>query len=187
VFKLISLAGIAALVAFIAFVVVNSQSSHAPARGTPAATRLPTLSRGTTAPSFTLPRLGGGSPVSLATAHGQPVMINFFASWCSNCRAELHAVAIFATDEATKMTVIGVDTSDPSPAEAEKLLSEAGATYSVGTDPKGQLADEYDITGIPMTYFIGQNGRVVGVAIGPQTIKSLDKWVARLTARSASS
>jgi cytochrome c biogenesis protein CcmG, thiol:disulfide interchange protein DsbE len=179
-FRIISIAGIFVLVGFVTYAIVSG-GSHRPAAKAFPATKPSSLADGATAPSFTLPRLGGGAPVSGATAAGKPMMINFFASWCPDCRAELKAVATLASRTAKKVAVIGIDTSDRTPADAQKLLSAVGATYPVGIDPTAKLAQQYRITGLPVTYFVNSHDRVVGVAFGAQTDKSLRRWIRRLS------
>jgi cytochrome c biogenesis protein CcmG/thiol:disulfide interchange protein DsbE len=109
------------------------------------------------------------------------MMLNFFASWCPDCRAELKAVATVATRRAATVAVIGIDTSDGTSGEAQKLLHSVGATYPVGVDPTAKVAQAYRITGLPVTYFVSARGRVVGVAFGAQTDRSLDRWAHRLS------
>jgi cytochrome c biogenesis protein CcmG, thiol:disulfide interchange protein DsbE len=179
-FRIISIAGIFVLVGFVTYAIVGG-GSHRPPPKTFPVTKPSSLQEGTAAPSFTLPRLGGGAPVSGATAAGKPMMVNFFASWCPDCRAELKAVATVASRTAGKVAVIGIDTSDRTPADAQKLLSAVGATYPVGIDPTAKVAQQYRITGLPVTYFVDTRDRVVGVAFGAQTVESLGRWIHRLS------
>lgn len=137
---------------------------------------------GRPAPSFTLPRLGGGPPVSLAAEHDHPVIINFFASWCAECRAELHAFAQ-ASSHAGDVRFIGIDVEDSTPRTAEKLLRSAGVHYPVGTDSSASTANgSYLIEALPATVFVATDGRIAGHAYGAQTVASLDHWIARLSA-----
>jgi thiol-disulfide isomerase/thioredoxin len=94
VFKWVAAVAGAALVAFVVFVIVRGPS-HPAGPGTAAleSPPPPTLKAGTTAPAFSLPSLGGGDTVSLAAFRGTPIIVNFFASWCPDCRAELDAMA----------------------------------------------------------------------------------------------
>lgn len=179
-FRVISIAGIVVLVGFVVYAIVQG-GGHQPSATRFPATKPTSLRRGASAPAFALPRLGGGAPVSPETADGKPMMINFFASWCSDCRAELKAVATVATRAAGKVAVIGIDTSDRAPATAQTLLGAVGATYPVGVDPTARVAQEYRITGLPVTYFVSSHARVVGVAFGAQTERSLNRWVRRLS------
>lgn len=184
--KVIALLAAAVLVGFIAFVIVNSHTAgHSTTPATFPPTEPSSLAPGAVAPEFSLPRLGGGPQVTLASTRGRPTIVNFFASWCSHCRAELGSVATVASANSDRVSVIGVDTSDPYTKAAERLLARARATYPVGVDPKGQVASQYHLTGLPVTYFLDARGKIVGVAFGAQTTRSLDRWVERLTGKGA--
>ena len=178
-----AVAGVA-LVGFIVYVVVK------PHRATPAAfpvTPNPTLAIGSAAPTFTLPRLGGGAPVSLAATHGTPTVVNFFASWCRDCQAELTAFAGLSHATAGRVAVIGVDSNDSDTGAALSLLAKAGATYPVGEDGQATVATSYLLSALPVTYFLDAAGRVVHVAFGAQTLGALTHWAGVLTSGRAAS
>ena len=122
----------------------------------------PVLKAGTLAPAFSLPDLRGGDPVSLSAFRGRPVIVNFFASWCPDCRAELGAVAAVARATSGRVAVIGVDSNETSDAAATRLLAAAGATYPVAVDAQAKVATQYLVQALPVSYFldaIGQGGR----------------------------
>ena len=181
VFKWVAAVAGAALIGFVVFVVVRGPS-HPTGPGTAAleSPPSPTLKPGTTAPAFSLPSLGGSDAVSLASFRGRPVIVNFFASWCPDCRAELDAMATVAHRSAGHVAVIGVDSNESSDAAATRLLTAAHATYPVGLDNSANVATRYLINALPVSYFVNAQGRVVGAALGPQTVASLERWVARL-------
>ena len=181
VFKWVAAVAGAALIGFVVFVVVRGPS-HPSGPGTAAleSPPSPTLKPGTTAPAFSLPSLGGSAAVSLASFRGTPVIVNFFASWCPDCRAELDAMATVARRSAGHVAVIGVDSNESSDAAATRLLTAAHATYPVGLDNSANVATRYLINALPVSYFVNAQGRVVGAALGPQTVASLERWVARL-------
>ena len=138
VFKWIAVVAAVCLIGFIVFVAVRGPSSTKAQPGT-AALEVPppaVLKTGSVAPLFTLPALGGGTPISLSAFRGTPVILNFFASWCPHCRAELGSIADVARHEGHRVVVIGVDANDTSSASAQKLLAEAHATYPVGWTPR---------------------------------------------------
>jgi cytochrome c biogenesis protein CcmG/thiol:disulfide interchange protein DsbE len=140
-----------------------------------------TLPLGSTAPGFTLPRLGGGPPLALTSTRGTPTVVNFFASWCPDCKAELAAFGTLAARTAGRMAVIGVDSNDNSGTAAQALLAAAKATYPVGVDPNATVASSYQIDALPVTYFLDAQGRVVHVSFGTQTLAALEHWSAVLT------
>jgi cytochrome c biogenesis protein CcmG, thiol:disulfide interchange protein DsbE len=181
VFKWVAAVAGAALVGFVVFVIVRGPSQPAgPGTATLKVPPPPTLKPGTMAPAFSLPPLSGGDAVSLAVYRGTPVIVNFFASWCPDCRAELDATATVARRSAGHVAVIGVDSNESSDAAATRLLTAAHATYPVGLDNSAKVATRYLINALPVTYFVNAQGRVVGAALGPQTVTSLQRWVGRL-------
>jgi cytochrome c biogenesis protein CcmG/thiol:disulfide interchange protein DsbE len=184
VFKLVALLAGVCLLGFIVFVAVRGSSPSDRVPGSSALTVPPPtlLKAGTVAPAFSLPRLSGGVPVSLAGFRGTPVILNFFASWCPHCRAELDAVATVARETSGRVAVVGVDTNDTSSAAA-RLVAAAHGTYPVGVDAHAKVASAYLLTALPVTYFVNAQGRVVGYALGSQTVASLDRWVKRLGVR----
>jgi cytochrome c biogenesis protein CcmG, thiol:disulfide interchange protein DsbE len=184
VFKRIALVSAACLVGFIVFVVARGPT-HPAQVGSSALEAAPPslLAPGTAAPAFSLPNLQGGDTVSLSAFRGKPVVVNFFASWCRDCRAELAAVATVARESTGRVGVLGVDSNDTSEAAADRLLSAADATYPVGVDAHATVATQYLVQALPVTYFLNATGHVVGAALGPQTVHSLERWVARLEAR----
>lgn len=167
------------LLAFIVFVATRDTRPKAVAYPVAPVTTLPT---GSAAPTFSLPRLGGGQPVTLTSAQGTPTVINFFASWCKDCQAELGDFATLSARTAGHVTVIGIDANDADGPAARMLLANAHATYSVGVDSKATTATAYLLTALPVTFFLDARGRVAHVALGTQTLASLTHWTDALTA-----
>jgi len=165
-------------------VVAVTSVRHQPAVRFPAAAPI-ALASGATAPDFSLPRLGGGTPVSLSGFRGTPVVLNFFASWCAHCLPELPALGVLARSEAGRVAVVGVDSNDPDLAAAERALASAGATYPVAVDAKAEISTQYLLTALPATYVVGADGRVLGARFGAQDAGSLADWIGELVTGSA--
>jgi cytochrome c biogenesis protein CcmG, thiol:disulfide interchange protein DsbE len=181
VFKWVAAMAAAALIGFVVFVIVRGPSQ--PSTPGTAALKVPpppTLSSGTRAPAFSLPALEGGNTVTLSAYRGKPVMVNFFASWCTDCRAELGAVATVARANSGRLAVVGIDSNETSSATAIRLLGAAGATYPVGVDANAKVATAYLVNALPVTYFLNADGEVVGAVLGPQSATSLERWARRL-------
>ena len=179
---IVAAAAAVVLLAFIVFVATRHTRAKAVVNPVAPVTTLPT---GSAAPTFSLPRLGGGQPVTLTSALGTPTVINFFASWCKDCQAEIGDFATLSARTAGHVTVIGIDANDADGSAARALLANAHATYPVGVDSKATTATAYLLTALPVTFFLDARGRVAHVALGTQTLASLTHWTDALTAAAA--
>lgn len=103
--------------------------------------------------------------VSLARFRGHPVVVNFWASWCTPCRKEMPALQAAARRTAGLVDFVGIDTNDQRSA-ALAFLQKTGVRYPVGFDPNAALATRYGVYGLPTTFFVSATGRVLGEQIG---------------------
>ena len=122
----------------------------------------------TTGPAhdFTLPLFEGGT-VQLSGLKGQPVMVNFWASWCVPCRDE--APILERTWQQYKdrgVVFLGVDIWDTE-ANARAFMREFGLTYPTALDRDGKVAIDYGVRGVPETFFVDREGKLAGKYIGP--------------------
>lgn len=122
----------------------------------------------------------GGSPVALADYGGTPVVLNFWASWCTPCRQELEAFDAVAEQTSAEVAFIGLNTRDDSRAAALKLLAATGVRFPSGYDPDGQLASAYELRGLPTTVFVSSDGRILAHHTGAMRREELEATVARL-------
>jgi thiol-disulfide isomerase/thioredoxin len=114
-------------------------------------------------PPVTLPCLGGGPAVDLATLPG-PRVVNLWASWCGPCRRELPHYQAFAEKHGDRVPVLGVDYQDTQPAAALALARATGVTYPLLADPQGRLDGASPIprlAGLPFLALVDADGRVV--------------------------
>jgi thiol-disulfide isomerase/thioredoxin len=123
----------------------------------------------------------GQPPISLAALRGRPVVVNFFASWCQPCLAELPRFARAWEQVGSRVAFVGVDVND-SPAHALALVRADHVGYPVGADPEDTAALRLHLVGLPTTVFIGANGRVVDSHTGEVSTAELDHWLGRLGA-----
>jgi cytochrome c biogenesis protein CcmG/thiol:disulfide interchange protein DsbE len=117
------------------------------------------------APDFTLTTFGGKT-ISLKDFRGKPVVINFWASWCPPCRDE--APLIERTWRAYKnrdLIFLGVNIQDRKE-DALNYMREFDITYPNGPDPTGEITIDYGVSGLPVTFFVSRDGKVVRRWVG---------------------
>lgn len=112
------------------------------------------------APDFTLTTFEGET-ISLKDLRGKAVVLNFWASWCVPCRDEAPALQrVWENYRDRGLVVIGVDYVDTD-ADAKKFIAEFKQTYPNGPDLGTRISQAYRISGVPETYFIDREGRLL--------------------------
>ncbi len=146
----------------------------------------PVVPIGSQAPEFSLPPLTGAALVDL-DALGKnvhhPVILNFFASWCTPCQKETPLLARAAAVEEAKagpVRFVGIDVNDP-PADALSFVQKTGINYPVGVDQTFRVTSGlYGLNGLPQTFFIDSHGKVLGHTIGAVDAAGLRSWMQKL-------
>lgn len=131
--------------------------------------------RGEQAPQFHLALLSGGT-LDLAELRGKPVVVNFMASWCPPCRAEMPAFEKAWQQHKDRVVFVGVAVEDTESA-AKALVEKTGVTYPVGLDEGSFIARAYELKGMPTTVFLDPNGAVVKRVTGPVTEGALTFFI----------
>lgn len=153
--------GSAALFLVVALVFANRFGSD------PTLTASPLI--GQPAPTDAIPLQDGTGEVSVADFEGGIVVVNFWASWCLGCRTE-HAALVEAAEAYREFDVqfIAINYQDDLDS-AERFLEELGTSdttiYTI--DEGSTTAFEWGVLGLPETFFIDQDGVVVGKVSGP--------------------
>lgn len=139
---------------------------------------------GEVAPPFTVEFFTGyewqGQPtVSLDDLKGKVVVLNFWASWCVECRYEAdvleNASRQYAPDE---VVFLGVAYADVEP-NSLAYMQEFGVSYPHAPDLGTRISNSYEITGVPETFVIGPDGKIVYVHIGPINQATLNRVIAQ--------
>ena len=140
---------------------------------------------GEIAPNFTMTAFSGDS-FNLSDYTGSPVIINFWASWCSPCRVEAPALEkTWRTLRNSNVMVIGINVQDVH-YNALDFLEEFDITYPNGTDEQGIISIDYGVGAIPVTFLIDELGVVVRRFVGAINEMTLDDWIIDLSESSSS-
>jgi len=140
--------------------------------------RIPSALIGHPAPPTTLPPLPGlarnGEPVpgvDAALFRGEVTLVNVWASWCVPCRDEAPLLMELAADR--RIRVIGINYKDQAD-NARRFLGLYGNPFAAnGLDSNGRAAIEWGVYGVPETFVVGRDGRIVFKLIGPITADNL--------------
>lgn len=130
------------------------------------------------APDFTLTSLEGES-VALSDHQGQAVMINFWATWCPPCLAELPLIESFAESHAEKLVVLAVNAGEEK-ASVLNFVNEFGYDLQFILDPTNSLASQYKVRGLPTSVFIDQQGMIQGMHIGVLNESLLSNYLSQV-------
>ena len=147
--------------------VLSAGAAHRPSAATQAASPAPSV----------IPR--AGAPLALAALRGHPVVINFWASWCAPCRAEMPMLVKASHAYAARgVVVLGLDVDD-TPQDARRFLVDYGVDYPIVTVPNDRLPRAYGVIGLPTTVFVDAAGmiraRQVGQFDGPEGERTLTR------------
>jgi len=124
------------------------------------------------APAFTLAALGEpGGEVSLSQYAGQPVIVNFWASWCEPCQQETPLLARWHAQHG-HVVLLGLDENDTT-ASALKFARAKGVTYPLAFDPDMRAASAYGVDALPQTFFLNARHQIVAHVVGVVTLTQL--------------
>lgn len=148
--------------------------SRAPTTETTNGKPLPSPREGFSAPDFTLDLLDSGQ-ITLSDLRGKVVLVNFWASWCPPCRAEMPAIEeVYRSYRDLGLEVLGVNTTDQdSQSSAEAFVQENGFTFPVLLDYTGAISAAYNLHGLPSSFFIDREGVIRSVVVGGPMSKAL--------------
>ena len=116
------------------------------------------------APDFS-GRLLDGTEVSLADFKGQPVLLQFWATWCPVCRFEQDSIDAIARDYA----VLTVALDDASEDKIRQWMQAEGVAYPVMRDPAGVIASKFGVNGVPASLILDRDGMIRFVEVGYTT------------------
>lgn len=137
---------------------------------------IPSALVGKPVPAFDLPAVRGRSlGLSTIDLTGDVSLVNVFASWCTACREE-HPLFLGLKAEGS-IPIHGLNYKD-TPSDAARWLDTLGDPYTrTGADRDGRVAIDWGVYGVPETFVVSANGRIVHKHIGPLSRQDLDETI----------
>jgi thiol-disulfide isomerase/thioredoxin len=133
---------------------------------------------GSLAPVFTLQRVDSLGTADLGDLQGKPVVLNFWATWCPPCRAEMPELDALSRDR-SDIRVLAVDVQEDA-AEVDRFRAALSLDLSIALDVDGQVWARYQSRGLPTTYLIDRNGTIRDIHVGPLTRDLVEAKLERL-------
>lgn len=135
-----------------------------PSAATPQISNLPAV-QGNPAPNIELTTLGG-QRMALDNYAGQVVLVNFWATWCPPCKAEMPGInRFYEANKAKGLTVLAVNAREGE-GLVRPFIQSNGFSFPVLLDPEGQAVDRYRVNSFPTTFIVDRNGVIRYVQIG---------------------
>lgn len=135
------------------------------------------------APDFTLTNLAG-EEVTLSDLRGKNVILNFWATWCPPCEAEMPHFQKYYNQHAAQdnVEIIGVNATYAKEKieRVEQFVRSYDLTFSILLEPTGTVAEQYEVLTIPATFFIDAEGKVQRQIKGPLDLEALQGYVSEL-------
>ncbi|MCM3610575.1 redoxin domain-containing protein [Planococcus sp. MERTA32b] len=139
------------------------------------------LAKGKAAPDFELSTLDGEA-VQLSDYKGKKVILNFWATWCPPCRAEMPDMQKYYDEQAegenVEILAVNLTTEDKGMDKIDAFVDEFSLTFPIPMDTEGDIGDLYQAASIPTTYMIDTEGRVQQKIVGPMNEEMMEEFIA---------
>ena len=154
------------IIAFLGLVIIGGLALQGTLSGSRNPNQLPSVLIGKPAPEVPLPLLQNSrANLALDAYRGQPLLVNFFASWCAPCRAEAPALEHLSN----QIRTIGIAYKDR-PHDTLQFLEQYGNPFvAIGRDDDGRAGMAWGVYGVPETYLIDPSGQIKWRHAGPLT------------------
>jgi peroxiredoxin len=131
--------------------------------------KLSSLREGAEAPDFELNTLDGKT-IKLSDYRGKKVILNFWATWCPPCKAEMPHMQNFYeeyNDQGVEILAVNLTNMDKGVEEVQKFIDDYGLTFTIPLDEEGDAGTTYQAFTIPTSYILDENGVITKKIVGP--------------------
>jgi peroxiredoxin len=165
---------VVALIALLGVAIVQAMDKKAePENVSQEAANMGGLKVGAKAPDFELKTLSGDA-VKLSDLKGKKVMLNFWATWCPPCKAEMPAMEEFHKEAGDEVVILAVNI-DPH-LDVKAFVDENGITFPIPLDTEDKVNETYQVLSIPTTYFIDTKGNIGNKFIGAMNLDAMKQY-----------
>ncbi|MBA2175336.1 redoxin domain-containing protein [Halobacillus locisalis] len=140
-------------------------SEDSPATGEASPNEDTGLSKGQLAPDFTLERLNGET-VSLSDYRGEKVMLNFWATWCPPCRAEMPDMERIHQEKDVTILAVNLTDTENKREDVRDFAEDFELTFPIVMDEQAEVKEMYQIRPVPTSIFIDEEGRLQAIVRG---------------------
>ncbi|MFC2014493.1 peroxiredoxin family protein [Chloroflexota bacterium] len=131
------------------------------------------LTKGTLAPDFTLSDLDGNQ-VSLSDFRGKTVFLNYWATWCPPCRAEMPEMeAVYQEYKDKDVVIIGIDIRE-NEETVRRFVQDGNYNWTFLLDTSGAVATSYEVVAIPTSFFLDKNGIIRAIKVNAMTKREIE-------------
>ncbi len=123
-----------------------------------------------------------GTEFAPETLRGRWVLVNFFATWCVPCRQEQSELVAFRHRHDADAAVVSIVFQDD-PGQVKTFMSQGGGDWPAVIDPNGRTALDFGVTGVPESYLVNPNGKVVARLVGGVSADGLDALLGQFKAQ----
>jgi peroxiredoxin len=128
------------------------------------------------APAFSLKNLDG-KPISLSDFRGMPVLITFWATWCTSCKEEIPLLEKFYVAKKDQLAILLIAIDGERKKTVQKIVNENKVTLPVLLLLKEKVMDHYGVKGwIPLTFLVDREGMLVGKIVGQRDWCTSEAW-----------
>ncbi len=117
-----------------------------------------------------------GEALALSDLRGRHVLVNFWATWCIPCRAEMPYLEAISTERSDEIVVLGINMGEKADRVAP-FVEEFGLTFPVLLDPPAAFTAEHNVRGLPVSFVVDEEGVVVYRRLGEIDTDIFDAWM----------